>query len=326
MKSLLPVLSWLATCCTLIALPAAAQPWAPTKTITIIVPVPPGSSTDLVARILAERLPARLGQQVLVENRPGASGLIGANAVARSAPDGHALAVVASTLFIAPHVLPKGAGGGVDVIRDFTPIIKTASSPLLILANPETGIKTPQDLVAWFKRNPGAGYATSGNGSPMHIAGELFQKSAGVNMTHIPYKGVMPAVTDTVSGQVKVAFSALGGVGQFITSGRLNAIAVIEKQRSALLPNVPTLTESGIAGVEVGVFFPLLAPAGTPAAVIARLNEEANAILRTPEVRDRLLAAGVEVRGGSAESAALDIREEFARYGRVVAEFGIKGD
>ena len=304
----------------------AAQSWAPTRTITIVVPVPPGSSTDLVARVLAERLPARLGQQVLVENRPGASGLIGANAVAKAAPDGHTLAVVASTLFIAPHVLPRGAGGGVDVIRDFTPIVKTASSPLLILVNPETGVKTPQELVAYLKRNPGAGYASSGNGSPMHIAGELFRKATGVEMTLIPYKGVMPAVADTVSGQVKIAFSALGGVGQFITSGRLNAVAVIEKQRTALLPGVPTLTESGIAGVEVGVFFPLLAPAATPAAIVARLNEEANAILRAPEIRERLLSAGVEVRGGSAEDAAREIREEFARFGRVVAEFGIKGE
>lgn len=308
------------------AVSATAQAPFPSKTITIVVNVPPGSSTDLVARILAERLPTRLGQQVVVENRPGASGFIGAAAVAKAAADGHTLAVVPSTLFIAPHLMPKGAGGGLDVIRDLKPVLITASSPLLILANPELGVRTPQELVSYLKRHPGTGYATSGNGSPMHIAGELFRKAAGVDTTHIPYKGVMPAVTDTVSGQVKIAFSALGGIGQFISAGKLVPVALIEKNRSELLPQVPTLTESGIPGVEVGVFFPLLAPAGTPAPVVARLNEEANAILRTPEVRERLRAAGVQIRGGSSAEAEQEIRDNYAAYGRTIAEFGIKGE
>ena len=305
---------------------AIAQAPFPSKTITIVVNVPPGSSTDLVARILAERLPARLGQQVVVENRPGASGFIGAAAVAKAAADGHTLAVVPSTLFIAPHLMPKGAGGGLDVIRDLKPVLITASSPLLILTNPELGVRTPQELVSYLKRHPGTGYATSGNGSPMHIAGELFKKAAGVDTTHIPYKGVMPAVTDTVSGQVKIVFSALGGIGQFINAGKLVPVALIEKNRSELLPQVPTLTESGIPGVEVGVFFPLLAPAGTPVPVMTRLNEEANAILRIPEVRERLRAAGVQIRGGSAAEAEQEIRDNYAAYGRTIAEFGIKGE
>ena len=298
----------------------------PNKPLSIIVPVPPGSSTDLVARILAERLPARLGQPVVVENRSGASGFLGAGFVAKAPADGHTLALVPSTLFIAAHLLPKGAGGGLDVIRDFTPIVRTATSPLLILANPQLGVKTPQQIVAYLKKNPGQGYGTSGNGSPMHIAGELFTKSAGVELTHVPYRGVMPAVNDTVSGQIKIVFSALGGIGQFISAGKLVPIAIIERQRSELLPGVPTLSESGIAGVEVSVFFPLLAPAGTPNDVIQRLNQEANAILRSPEVRDRLRTAGVQVQGGTAEEAARLIRDDFARYGRIIQEFSIKAD
>lgn len=298
----------------------------PTRTVTIVVPVPPGSSTDLVARLLAERLAVRLGQNFVVENRPGASGLIGAGTVARAAPDGYTLAVVASTLFIAPHVMPKGAGGRVDVVKDFAPIVKTASSPMVLIVNPQFGAKSVADLIARAKRTPGLAYATSGNGSPMHIAGELFKRSAGIELTHVPYKGVMPAVQDTMSGQVNIAFSALGGIGQFITSGRIVALAVVGN-RTTLMPDLPTLSELGIAGIDVGApWFPLLAPAGTAPAVVALLNREANAILQLPAVRERLVSAGVEPHGGTPEEAARDIREDFARYGRIVADFGIKGE
>lgn len=307
-----------------LAVPCAAQ--YPARTVTIIVPVPPGSSTDIVARLLAERLAPRLGQSFVVENRPGASGLVGAGVVARSAPDGHTLAVVASTLFIAPHVMPKGAGGGLDVVKDFSPIVRTASSPMVLIVNPQLGVKSVAELIVQLKRSPGMGYATSGNGSPMHIAGELFKKAVGVDMAHIPYKGVMPAVQDTISGQVKIAFSAYGGIGQFIVAGRIVPLAVVGRP-SALLPNLATLAELGIAGIDVGApWFPLLAPAGTPPAIIARLNQEANAILQLAEVRERLMAAGVEPHGGTPEEAAREIREDFARYGRIVAEFGIKGE
>ncbi|MBN9474516.1 MAG: hypothetical protein ABS43_15230 [Bordetella sp. SCN 67-23] len=303
---------------------AQEQAWSPSRPITIVVPVPPGSSTDILARILAERLPPVLGQTVVVTNRPGASGLIGAAAVARAEPDGHTLLLSASTLFGAPHVLPKGAGGGVDVVRDLAPVVKTASSPLVILANPQLGVKTPRELVAYLKKHPGLPYASSGNGSPQHIAGQLFMKATGTTMIHVPYKGVMPAVTDTVSGQIKLAFGALGGVGGFIDGGQLVAVAVAEKQRTSLLPNVSTLTEAGIDGVELNVFFPVLAPAGTPATAIRRLNREISAIMQAPEVREKMRASGVETLGGSVEDAVREVRAEYDRYGRVVAEFGIK--
>lgn len=160
----------------------------------------------------------------------------------------------------------------------------------------------------------------------MHIAGELFQKSTGVQLTHVPYKGVMPAVQDTMSGQVKVAFSAFGGIGQFITAGRVNVLAVVGK-RTSLLPNLATLADLGVAGIDVDApWFPLLAPTGTPQAIIARLNQEANAILKLPDVRERLISAGVEPEGGTSEEAARNVREDFARYGRIVAEFNIKGE
>ncbi|VCU69646.1 Tripartite tricarboxylate transporter family receptor [Pigmentiphaga humi] len=308
------------------AAPAAAQEWAPSKALTIVVPVPPGSSTDMLARILAERLPATLGQPVVVTNRPGASGLIGAGAVARSEADGHTLLLSASTLLGAPHVLPKGAGGGVDVVKDLSPVARTASSPLVILANPQLGVKTPADLVAYLKKHPGLPYASSGNGSPQHIAGQLFMKATDTEMTHVPYKGVMPAVVDTISGQIKLAFGALGGVGQYIEGGQLVALAVAEKQRTPLLPNVPTLTESGIRGVEMNVFFPVFVAAGTPAAAVERLNREINQVMRAPDVKEKMRGAGVDTSGSSVQEAVQAVREEYDRYARVVAEFGIKGE
>lgn len=308
------------------AAPAFAQGWTPTKPIQLIVSVPPGSSTDILARIIGERLTPTLGQPVVVSNRPGASGLIAASAVARAEADGHTLLLAPSTLLGAPHVLPKGAGGGVDVVKDLLPVVKTASSPLLILAHPQLGVKTPQELVAYLKKHPGLPYASSGNGSPQHIAGQMFMKATGTEMTHVPFKGVMPAVTDTIAGQIKLAFGALGGVGQYIDGGQLVAIAVAEKQRTPLLPHVTTLTEAGIRGVELNVFFPVFAPAGTPAAAVQRLNREITALLQAPDVREKMRVAGVETLGGSVEEAGREVREEYARYGRVVAEFGIKGE
>lgn len=315
------------------ATPAFAQPaaqstagWTPTKPITLVVPVPPGSSTDMLARLLAERLPATLGQTVIVSNRPGASGMIGAASVARAEPDGYTLLLNPSTLFGAPHVLPKGAGGGVDVVNDLTAIVKTASSPLVILAHPSLGVRTPQELAAYVRAHPGLPYASSGSGSPQHIAGQLFSKATNTELTHVPYKGVMPAVVDTVGGQIKLVFSALGGVTQYIEGGQLVAIAVTEKTRSPLLPNVPTLGEAGIKGVELNVFFPVMAPARTPAPVLARLNREINAVMQSPDVKEKMRGMGVETLGGTVADAQREVREEYQRYGQVVAEFNIKAE
>lgn len=307
-------------------LAAAANAQYPAKPVTIMVTVPPGSSTDMVARLLAEGFTARFKQSFVVENRPGASGLIAASALARSTPDGYTLAVAPSTLYIAPSVLPKGAGGGVDVVKDLTAIVKTASSPIVLLVNPQLGVKSVGELVRVAKASPGLAYATSGNGSPMHIAGELFAKSAGLSLTHIPYKGVMPAIQDTMAGQVKVSFSALGGTTQFIQAGRLVPLAVVGK-RTTLLPGVPTMREAGVAGTSIdSPWFPLLAPAATPTAIIEKLNLEANAVLQSADVKQRLLAAGVEIAGGTVTEAQQSAKDDFEKIGKIVQEFGIKGE
>jgi tripartite-type tricarboxylate transporter receptor subunit TctC len=299
----------------------------PTRAITLVVPFPPGGGPDLFARILAERMPPKIGQPVIVENRPGVGGLAGANAVAKAAPDGHTALIAPNTILIAPHILPKGAGGGVDVMRDLVPVIMPAATPMLLVVHPGLGASSVAELVAIAKRSPGLAYATAGTGSPMHIGGELFKRAAGVDIFHVPYKGVAPSVAAALSGEVKILFTALGGsVAPHLRSGKLRVIAVTEKRRTPLLKDIPTMAELGYQGVEVDAWYGVLAPAGTPASAIARLNSEINAVLAVPEVRERLSVAGIDVRGGTPEALGAEMRDDHARYGRIVQEFGIKAD
>ena len=304
---------------------AAAQEF-PSKPVTLVVPFPPGSGPDFIARVISEKLSPKLGQPILVESRPGAGGLAGANVVARAAPDGYTLLVTPNTVVISSHVLTKGAGGGVDVLKDLVPVIKAAAPPLVLATNPQLGVKTPADLIAAAKRNPGLAYASAGNGSPQHFAGELFKKATGVDMLHVPYKGQTPSVTDTIAGQVKVLFVALSGVMGHIRSGKLVPLAVAEKQRTSIIPELPTLAEFGIKGVEVDAWLGVLAPAGTPIAIIARWNQEINAVVKMPDVRARLNGLGIDARGGTPEEFGATMREDHERYGRIAQEFGIKAD
>jgi tripartite-type tricarboxylate transporter receptor subunit TctC len=299
----------------------------PTRQVTLVVPFPPGGGPDLFARILAERLPPKLGHPVIVENRPGVGGLAGANAVAKAAPDGHTVLIAPNTIAIAPHILPKGAGGGVDVMHDLVPVVMPASTPMLLVVHPDLGVSSVAELIALAKHSKGLAYATAGTGSPMHIGGELFKRAAGVDLFHVPYKGVAPSVAAALSGEVKILFTALGGsVAPHLRAGKLKVIAVTEKRRTPLLKDIPTLAEFGYAGVEVDAWYGVLAPAGTPPAVIARLNREINEVLAIPEVRERLAGAGIDARGGTAEAFGAEMREDHARYGRIVQEFGIKAE
>lgn len=311
------------------ALIVSAAPHAqgfPARPVTIVVPFPPGAGPDFAARAIGEKLSPRIGQPVIVENRPGVGGFVGANAVAKAPADGHTLLLTPNTLMIAPHILPKGAGGGLNVLADLVPVGPVGSTPMLLVANPQLGVKSAQELVALAKKSPGLAYASAGNGSPMHIAGELLKKSAGIDLLHVPYKGVAPAVTDTLGGQVKVLFVALGGVSQHIKSGKLVPLAVVEQKRTPLLPEVPTLAELGYKDVVVDAWYGVLAPKGTPDAVIAKLNDELNAVLAMPELKERLAGAGIEARGGTAAQLGAQMRDDHARYGRIVKEFGIQAD
>jgi tripartite-type tricarboxylate transporter receptor subunit TctC len=303
-----------------------AQSW-PSRQISLVVPFPPGGGPDVFARILGEKLPARIGQSVVVENRPGVGGLAGANQVAKSPADGHTYLVAPNTIAIAPHILAKGAGGGVDVMADLVPVIMPASTPMMLVVNPSLGVKSVQELAAAARKSPGLPYASAGNGSPMHIAGELFRKAAGVDMQHVPFTGVAPSVTAALGGQVQVLFVAMGGgIAQHLRAGKLNVLAITEKRRTSLLPDVPTMSELGFKGVETDAWYGVLAPTGTPQAVIARVNTEINAVLADAEVRGRMNTAGMDVRGGTPEAFGAEMREDHARYGRIVKEFGIRAD
>jgi tripartite-type tricarboxylate transporter receptor subunit TctC len=298
----------------------------PSKPVTLVVPFPAGGGPDLTARILAEKLSVRWGQAVVVDNKPGAGGLIGANGVAKSAADGHQLLLTPNTLVISPHVLPKGAGGGIDVMKDLVPVIAPASTPMVLVAHPDLGVKSVPELIGLAKRTPGMPYASAGNGSPMHFAGEMFKKSSGVDLLHVPYRGTAPALTAVMSGEVKLLYVGLGGVLQQIKAGKLTALAVTEKARTDILPVVPTATEQGVRNVVVNAWYGVFAPAATPAAVVTKINQDINEVLKMPDVRSKLIAAGIEVLGGPAQTLADFMKEDDQRYGSIAREMNIKAD
>lgn len=298
----------------------------PSKTVTIVVPFPPGGGPDLLARVLAEKLGPKLGQAVVVENKPGAGGLLGASGVAKAAPDGHTLLLSPNTLVISPHVLPKGAGAGLDVQKDLIPVIAPVSTPMVLVANPTLGVSNLAQLIALAKKQPGLAYASTGNGSPMHFAGEMFKKSAGVDMLHVPYRGTGPALTAALGGEVKLLYIGLGGAAAHIKAGKLIPLAVTEKARAQMFPQLPTAAEQGVKDVEVNAWFGLFAPAGTPASVVTRLNKEVNDALQLADVREKLMQAGLEVIGGSPQVLAGFIKEDDQRYSAIARDLGIKAD
>ncbi len=309
--------------CALIA-PALAQAPYPAKPIRIVVPLPPGGGVDNLTRILADRMAAPLGQPIVIENRPGANGMLGAEVVARAAPDGYTMMVISNAFAVAPAVMAKIP---VDVFKDFDAVIKAASNPILLVAHPSLKAGTVQEFITAARGFPkGLSYSSIGIGSQLHIAGELFKRQAGVEMVHIGYKGAAPAIADVLGGQVPAMFMGLGAIAQHIKAGKLIAIAVTAKQRSPLLPTVPTLSEGGVNGAEVEGWFGVFVPAGTPRNVVLQLNREFNAALKIPAVRERLSAGGFDVIGGTPEELAASMRSDFLRYGKVIAESGIRLD
>jgi tripartite-type tricarboxylate transporter receptor subunit TctC len=275
--------------------------------------------------VIAEKLAPRLGQPVVVENRPGAGALLGASFVAKAAPDGHTLLLTPNTMAISPHVLAPGAGGGVDVNRDLLPVIAPATTPLVLVASPSLGVSNLKGLLEQARKG-GLAYGSPGNGSPMHFAGEMFKRSAAVDLLHVPYRGVAPSLNAALAGEVKLLYTGVGGALQHIKAGKLVPLALTEKARSALLPDVPTATEQGVANVEVNAWYGVFAPAATPAAVVQRINQEINAVIRLPDVRERFLGAGIEPLGGTAGVLADFMKADTQRYGQLARELGIKAD
>jgi tripartite-type tricarboxylate transporter receptor subunit TctC len=300
---------------------ASAQNY-PTKPITIIVPFPPGGTTDVLARAIGQKLNEAWGQPVIVENRPGAGATIGAAQVAKAAPDGYTLLMGAVHHTIATSLYPKLS---YDFQKDFAPITIVALVPNVLTVNPDLPAKNVKELVAYGKANPGKlTYGSNGQGTAQHLIGEQFASITGVDMLHVPYKGSGPLTTDLMAGQVLMSFDTMTPVLPHIKAGKLRALAVTTAKRSAALPDLPTLAESGLAGFDQGTWFGLLAPAGTPKDVVAKLSAEVVKILKSPEIQKRWLEIGAESGTNTPEDMAATIRSDTERYAAVVKKAGIK--
>ena len=299
-----------------------AQDQWPSKPIRLIVPFTPGGVTDTSGRLIAENLGKRLGQQVVVDNKPGASGNIG-TALAKAAPaDGYTLVLgFDGTMVINPHVFSKLP---FDTVKDFTPVGKIGDATLILVANPDVPVKSLADVIALSKSRPGGlSFGTSGTGGTPHIAGELLKLRTGANLTHVPYKGGGQAMTDVLGGTIPLVYTAVAGAHGHVKSGKLKALAVSSAQRTSALPDVPTFVESGVPDFVVNSWVGLLAPAGTPAAVVTRLNTELNAVLNDATVREKLRVMGIEPAPGTPEQYRDEIRRDLDRYGAVVKSAGI---
>src|SRR5438477_5874573 len=307
-----------------IAACASAQTY-PSKPIRLVVPYPPGGTTDILARDVGQRLQDGLGQPVVIDNRPGAAGNIGTDMVAKAAPDGYTLLMGT----VNTHAINAGLYSKLpyDHIKDFVPVILVARVSNVLEVNPNVPVHTVADLIKLAKEKPGQlNFASSGSGTSIHMSGELFKTMAGVDMTHVPYKGSAPALTDLMGGQVQLMFDNLPSSLQQIKAGKLRAIAVTSAQRAPALPNVPTIAESGLPGFEASSWFGILGPAGTPPAVIARINSEVNQWLQTPEAKEKLVAQGAASAGGTPEQFAAHIRAETEKWAKVVKVSGAKVD
>jgi tripartite-type tricarboxylate transporter receptor subunit TctC len=305
---------------------AHSQATFPIRPVRLLVTVPPGGAADLVARVMAQKLSDGLGQTFVVDNRGGGSGQIACEIVARAAPDGHTLLQPSITTHgIGPHVNTRIA---YDPVKDYVPVILTATMPMIVVANAQTSVKGIKDMIALAKGKPGAyAFASSGNGGAPHLVGELFKAAAGVELRHIPYKGSGLAATDVAGGQVAFAFDAIAPHLPHIKAGRTRVLAAISPARLAMFPDLPTMKEAGYPQVAASIWYGLLAPAGTPRAIVMKLNAEAGRALGMSDVKERLAGAGIDAPApGTPEDFGKFIRDELAKWGPVVKASGAKAE
>lgn len=304
---------------------ALAQEY-PSRPIRMVVSFPPGGGTDVMARLVTPKMTEAWGQQVVIDNRAGATGIIGTDLVAKAAPDGYTLLIGhVSTNAIAPSLFAKLP---FDPARDFAPITRVSSVPHLLVVHPTLDVRTVKDLIALAKAKPGQlTFPSAGNGSTPHLAGEIFKTMTGVNLVHVPYKGTGQSLQDLLGGQVQVAFDTTAAVIQYVKAGRLRPIAVTTLKRIASLPDVPTVAESGLPGYEVTTWYGLFAPAGTPPAVVRKVFAETARIVRLPDVKERLDGMGTEeTTNASPEEFAALVRTDIAKYAIVVKAAGLRID
>jgi tripartite-type tricarboxylate transporter receptor subunit TctC len=302
------------------SLPARAD--YPDRTIRIVVPYPPGGFNDTLGRIVAQKLSEAWGLPAVVENRPGGGTLIGTESVAKAPPDGYTLLVVAFPFAVNPSLYAKLP---YDTVKDFAPLILAGETPNLLVVNPSVPINSVKELIDAAKAKPGSlSYGSTGSGSSNHLSMELFRLMTGVNIVHVPYKGSAPMVTDLLGGHVQVAFDNTPNVLPQVKAGKLRALAITSAARHAMVPDVPTVAEAGVPGYEVGVWFGLVAPIGTPPAVLAKLNGELNRMLAMPDVKQKFADQGVDPVGGPPERFGEHIRVQIEKWGKVVKESGAK--
>jgi tripartite-type tricarboxylate transporter receptor subunit TctC len=299
--------------------PAPAQQY-PTHPVRIVIPLSPGGTTDVPGRLVAQKLSETLGQQFFVENRAGAGGTIGSDFVAKSKPDGYTLLLTATPFVITPHVyknIPYNA------LADFSPVIRIATGPYVLVVHPSLGVHSVKELIARAKQEPGKiDFATSGNGSAQHLVTELFMYMAGIKLNHVPYKGSGPAQQDLMSGIVKVSFVGTPIAIPHMKAGRLNALGVSTAKRSPEMPEVPTIAEAGVPGYEATVWIGMLAPAGTPKEIVAKLNGEIGKLVRTDEMKRLLTPTGMEPDPDTPEQFGAYLKADYDKWGKVVRESG----
>jgi tripartite-type tricarboxylate transporter receptor subunit TctC len=302
----------------------AAQESYPSRPVRFILPFPPGGGTDILGRLIAERLSTQLGQPVVTENRGGAGGNVGAEAAARSSPDGYTIVLAAPSLAISPSLYSKL---NYDPVKDFAPVSLVATVPNVMITHPSVQAQTLQEFIALARTQPGAmNFGSGGSGTSNHLAGELFNIVNGTRLVHIPYKGVNLAMQDVISGQIHLVVIGIPAAAPHIKAGRVRALAVIAPQRAAALPEVPTAAEAGLKDFDVTTWYGVLAPAGTPRPIIARLNAELVKIMHAPDTRERLAAMATDPRTSTPEEFAAYLKAEIAKWGDVVRKANLKAD
>jgi tripartite-type tricarboxylate transporter receptor subunit TctC len=309
---------------TAIAQVAAAQPF-PSKPVRMIVPFPPGGGTDILARPLAQKLSEKWGQPVIIDNRGGAGGNIGVKAAADAEPDGYTIILgVQGTHAVNPSLY---ANPGFDTLRDFAPLTMVANTPNIVVVHPSVPATSVAQLIAYAKANPGKlNYATPGSGTPSHLATEMFKSMAGVDLTHVPYKGSGPALTDMLGGQTQVWIANAPVVLPHIKAGKLRALATTSAKRPAIAPDIPTLQEAGLAGYEADTWYGLFAPAKTPKPILDKLHADIVEALRSPEIRETFAAQGAEVVANSREEFTAKVRDDLAKWKKVIADLKLRVD
>lgn len=320
------VLTLVAGALTVVFAPLAQAQTAayPDRPIRFVVPYPPGGGTDVIARIVQPRLQAVLGQSVLIDNRGGAGGSVGTEIVARAAPDGYTVLFTLSSHTINPAIFSKLT---FDTIKDFRPVATVASLPQILVVNPSLPVNTVAELIAMAKAKPDSlSFASVGNGSPGHLAGELFKLRTGTEMTHVPYRGGGPAVVDVIGGQVPMLWVSIPAAAAFVNSGKLKPLAVSTVKRSAAFPTVPTVQEAGVPDFEVDSWYAMLVPAKTPQPIVDKLNKAINTVLADPNVKAQLLAQGSEGVGGTPEALGAVIAAEIPKWAKLVKDAKIKAN